>query len=550
MMRKRVTVAGLPRILAAALVAAACSESVGPGPVGPRSPQTDVTASGITFDQMNGALNQSGNVLIKGFNPTNPHLGDAILATFVWLGSTNIIDSVDDVLTTSPYTRVGNTYTLVEYVTAGGISMATYVATNVQNFPYPNTDDAHVLAVRANLRSSVTDGGVLISAWSGVAGVTTQALGAHRSASGSGSSYPTTADPGAIAVNAGALAYAITMSNALANRDHPPGFGVFATQSDANLVDEAETVVQATAGPVDPRWSWNFTAPSTWLASVLALNPAAASASGNLTATTSTSGSNLDPDGYTVTVDGTTSQAIATNNSTGITFTGLAAGSHSVALSGVAANCSVTSANPQTVNVPSGGTATAAFTISCSATTGNLTVTTSTGGSSLDPDGYTVTVDGSTSQAIATNNSTGITFTGLAAGSHSVALSAALVRCSVTSANPQTVNVPSGGTVTAAFTVNCTTPPGTLRVTTSTGGSSLDPDGYTVTVDGSTSQAIATNNSTGITFTGLAAGSHSVALSGVAANCSVTSANPQTVNVPSGGTVTAAFTVNCTTPHT
>src|SRR5439155_13237473 len=173
--------------------------------------------TGITFDKMNGSLNESGTYLIKGFNPTNPHLCDAILATFVWLGSTNIIDSVDDVLTTSPYTRVGNTYTLVEYVTAGGISMATYVATNVQNFPYPNTDDAHVLAVRANLRSSVTDGGVLISAWSGVAGVTTQALGAHRSASGSGSSYPTTADPGAIAVNAGALAYAITMSNALAN---------------------------------------------------------------------------------------------------------------------------------------------------------------------------------------------------------------------------------------------------------------------------------------------------------------------------------------------
>src|SRR5438094_152234 len=140
---------------------------------------------------------------------------------------------------------------LVEYVTAGGVSMATYVATNVQNFPYPNTSDAQVLAVRANLSTSVTDGGVLISAWSGVAGVTTQALGAHRSASGSGSSYPTTADPGAIAVNAGALAYAITMSNALANRDHPPGFGVFATQSDANLVDEADTVVQASAGTVD-----------------------------------------------------------------------------------------------------------------------------------------------------------------------------------------------------------------------------------------------------------------------------------------------------------
>src|SRR6266702_268999 len=178
MMRKRATVAGLPRILAAALLAAACSESVGLGPVGPGSPQPDVTASGIKLDQLNGSLNESGTYLIKGFNPTNPHVGDAIIATFLWLGSTNIIDSVDDVLTTSPYTRVGNKYSLVQYVTAGGISMATYVATNVQGFPDPNTDDAHVLAVRANLSTSVTDGGLLITAWSGVAGVSSQALGA------------------------------------------------------------------------------------------------------------------------------------------------------------------------------------------------------------------------------------------------------------------------------------------------------------------------------------------------------------------------------------
>src|SRR5205814_350114 len=123
---------------------------------------------------------------------------------------------------------------------------------------------------------------------------------------------------------------------------------------------------------------------------------------GNLTVSTSTSGSNIDADGYTVTVDGGASQAIGTNGS--VTFTGLAAGSHSVALSGVAANCSVSGANPQTVNVPSGGTATASFTVSCAPTgggTGTLTVTTSTTGSDLDPDGYTVTLDGgATSQSV------------------------------------------------------------------------------------------------------------------------------------------------------
>src|SRR5204862_223880 len=196
----------------------------------------------------------------------------------------------------------------------------------------------------------------------------------------------------------------------------------------------------------------------------------------------------------------------------------------------------------------SGGTATAAFSVTCTATTGNLTVTTSTTGSSLDPDGYTVTVDGSQSQAIASNNSTGITFTGLSAASHSVVLSGVAANCTVSGGNPQTVTVPSGGTATAAFSVACTTPPGNLKVTTSTTGSSLDPDENGRAAGGSQSQAIASNNSTGITFTGLSAASHRVVLSGVASNCTVCGGVPQTVTVPSGGTATAAFSVTCTTP--
>src|SRR5256714_3334882 len=48
---------------------------------------------------------------------------------------------------------------------------------------------------------------------------------------------------------------------------------------------------------------------------------------------------------------------------------------------------------------------------------------------------------------------------------------------------------------------------------------SIDPDGYTVWVDGSTSQAVATNGV--VTFSGLAGGDHEVALYGIAPNCAV-----------------------------
>jgi hypothetical protein len=283
MTSKLTTSAALPGLLTVALLSAGCGDPVSPAHPGAAAPHLSAAttaaaaAAGIALDQLNGSLSESGAMLIKGFNPTNPHNGDAIVAQFVWSGSTNIIDSVTDVLTTAPYTPVGNKYTLVEYVTAGGISMATYVATNVQNFPdtYSDPSGTYILAVRANLSRSVSDGGVLISAWSGVNTVAAQALGAHQSASGAGS-VPTVADAGALPVGAGALAYGITLSNALVGRTSPAGFTSLMVNSDAQLVEEADYAVSATVGSVDPQWTWSFNSPAspnTWLASAFVLNP-------------------------------------------------------------------------------------------------------------------------------------------------------------------------------------------------------------------------------------------------------------------------------------
>jgi hypothetical protein len=243
----------------------ACTETVGPRRTGLGSPA-------FALDQSNGTFGESGRMLIKGFNPKNPHVGDAIIATFFWVGSTNIIDSVTDVLTTSPYTRVGNQYTLVEYVTAGGISMATYAAFNVQNFPDTSTRDDHILAVRADLSDSVT-GGIMITAYTGVASVTAQGMGPHRSASGTGSST-TIADAGAIAVNAGAHVYTASLVNVLVGRDPPADFRSFGTGSDASIKGDGAYAIVGSAGTSDPQWTWYFNSPSTWIASVLALNPA------------------------------------------------------------------------------------------------------------------------------------------------------------------------------------------------------------------------------------------------------------------------------------
>ncbi len=263
---------------------------------------------------------------------------------------------------------------------------------------------------------------------------------------------------------------------------------------------------------------------------------------GNLRVSTRTSGSSLDPDGYTVTLDGGSPRAVGINAS--VTYTNLAAGSHQIALSGVAANCTVSGNNPRTVTVPAGGTATPRFSVSCVTPPGTLTVSTSTTGSSLDPDGYTVTVDGGSPQPIGTNAS--VNYANLPAGDHAVALADVAPNCTVTGANPETVTVPAGGTATAAFSVSCVTQSGNLTVLTSTSGSSLDPDGYTLALDGGSPQPIGINAS--VSYTDLPAGSHTIALSGVAPNCTVSGTNPRTVTVPAGGSVTRRFTVSCVDP--
>ncbi len=272
-MLRQTTIAGL---IGAVVLAAACRDAVNPPEQGgPGTPLFSYSANGITVNQVNGSPGYNGRLIIKGFNPTNPHHGDAIIATFFWLGSTNIIDSVVDVLTTNPYTPVGNHYTLVEYVTAGGYSMATYVATNVQNFPDPNTDpgQSDILAVAAYLSDSIADGAVSISSWTGVEDNFAVALGQHRASSGSGSGT-TLAQAGPIAVDADALVFTVTMSGPF-NGAPPQGYSSIGVGSDAFIRNDQAYAVQATAGTVNPAWTWFFDGQSRpWLATTFALKRA------------------------------------------------------------------------------------------------------------------------------------------------------------------------------------------------------------------------------------------------------------------------------------
>src|SRR3954471_15049395 len=120
--RSRLNMVRTIGLVTASLLAISCSESVEPRasrPVPP--PLFSYSASGSQLDVVIGTLNESGNRLGKGFDTGNPHIGDAIVATFVWQSSTatNIITSVHDNLNDANFPPVGNTYTLVEFTHAG-----------------------------------------------------------------------------------------------------------------------------------------------------------------------------------------------------------------------------------------------------------------------------------------------------------------------------------------------------------------------------------------------------------------------------------------------
>ena len=273
--------------------------------------------------------------------------------------------------------------------------------------------------------------------------------------------------------------------------------------------------------------------------------------------TTATTGLDLDSDGYAVSVDGVLVAVVGPNGSVDITR--LAVGSHTVALTAVAANCPVVGESARSVSVLLGEVEPVAFALTCTAVTGVIEVTAATSGVDLDANGYTIQVDGGSPQPLAINGT--VRFPGLAAGDHSVSFADAAGNCTVAGTNPRTVPVTAGGatrdTARTTFAVTCVSTTGVLKVAAATSGADVDPNGYSVLVDEvcyigyygyeycnyTWSGSVGANGT--VKIPGLAAGQHTVRLDDVAPNCTLAGANPRTATVPMGDTVELAFAVTC-----
>jgi hypothetical protein len=102
----------------------------------------------------------------------------------------------------------------------------------------------------------------------------------------------------------------------------------------------------------------------------------------------------------------------------------------------------------------------------------------------------------------------------------------------------QTVAFPGDWNATTA-----TAGTGGLTVSASTSGSPLDPDGYTLSIDGAVWDTLGGNDQ--VTFSAVAPGNHTVGLSLVASSCHVQGQNPRLVTIKMGETVSETFEVVC-----
>jgi hypothetical protein len=181
------------------------------------------------------------------------------------------------------------------------------------------------------------------------------------------------------------------------------------------------------------------------------------SSDGNIQVAVTTSGSDLDTDGFRIIVDGNLDQPVSTGGT--VTLAGLTPGDHSVRLTGLANNCRVEGDNPRTVSVEADGTAAVSFDVRCSRSTqgastqGSFTIIVTTFGQPVDADGYKIAVAGVGIRRVPVNVTE--TFTGVPPGRHLVSLKDVVNGCSVTTANPLLVTGLSGQDVQASFNVEC-----------------------------------------------------------------------------------------------
>ena len=130
---------------------------------------------------------------------------------------------------------------------------------------------------------------------------------------------------------------------------------------------------------------------------------------------------------------------------------------------------------------------------------------------------------------------------GLAPGAHEVRLNGVPTTCNI-GQNPRPVNLRGDDTALVVFNIQCPRTTGDVQVNVTTTGPDPDPNGYVLVFSTLGSISIPSSFSQLLRF--IPAGTYSVSLTDVAANC--TGGSAQNITITAGQTSTVTFAVTCT----
>jgi len=157
-----------------------------------------------------------------------------------------------------------------------------------------------------------------------------------------------------------------------------------------------------------------------------------------LTVHLSVSGLNAT-EGSLISVDGAVPQALSRNGE--LVFRSIASGTHVVAISGFAENCSLDGPNQIVVTAPPSGMARVEFRITCTATTGVIAVVVMSSGT-LEPVSFSLQVDTAPARQIWSNQKTSVG--SFAVGAHVVTVVDVPPSCNVIGDASTSVSITAG----------------------------------------------------------------------------------------------------------
>ena len=220
-------------------------------------------------------------------------------------------------------------------------------------------------------------------------------------------------------------------------------------------------------------------------------------------------------------------------------------------LDGLAPNCSISGTNPRSVDVASGSGgvfAAVVFAVLCISNTGSLQVSTVTSGPDPDADGYSVIVGGVSKGNIMANDTRIIA--DVREGLQTVTLTGLAGNCVVDGSNAKGANITFAAIADVAFAIRCVAAGG-LRVTTTTTGPYLDPNGYDLEMrlqEREATHAGLLANGT-VTLSGMLPGDYQLTLLDIMPNCDAVMANPRIVAVAGGSVASVAIDITCSAPR-